>query len=335
VLTSKIIVAVYWVFFVCMLCLLSCKRTALLDPISVIWIESSLPKEQPGFNPATMWRDIGISTDNQSIYVVGGVHYLLGCIWQSQDGGTTWRLDSISPKGYTDIDLASDGAFWLCGYDGVVRRGSHLNWPYTNIYLWTPLNEIEVLPNAQDYLLTGGSSYRNGLLGRINGIGGGFITRDSLATETSCILALDNQIALIGGYGVVYRSTDWGLTWQLQWVPDDFIVDAELHPDGTIFLLGLSGGIYTSSDTGLSWQEIVHPSNGNRIWHDMAFSSDGSQAVMVGVNDIRISNDGGRNWGVVADKSTYSTDNFLTVAWQGDTVHIAGAAGVYKRFKID
>jgi len=86
------------------------------------------------------------------------------------------------------------------------------------------------------------------------------------------------------GYGVIYTSTNSGLTWQTNNVPKNYWTSVASSSDGKhlVATIGQSGGtvkgpIYTSSDSGATW--IASASAPITNWLCVASSADGTRLV--------------------------------------------------------
>jgi photosystem II stability/assembly factor-like uncharacterized protein len=197
---------------------------------------------------------------------------VLGKIYTSTDGGTTWTQQTGAGTGYwSQLRFSPDGTRLIAG------AGAYYAYVYNEQYnyLWTG--------STSD----GGASWawtRQDGAGQHNWISAAFFSADG-----SRIATADRNT------GSIYTSTDAGATWQTDnslgargWTA------VAASPDGsTLAIASYDGYLYTgsSADGGVSWNWTLKSGTWNvPHWNAAALSSDGSKLVAAPIGaDLRIS----------------------------------------------
>jgi photosystem II stability/assembly factor-like uncharacterized protein len=130
-------------------------------------------------------------------------------------------------------------------------------------------------------------------------------TRKSGTTERLLNVAMaDSGLAMVvGGFGTLLRSNDFGRSWEALWPPwEEFIedpgyephlYDVAIMPDGRILLAGEFGLILVSKDGGDTWER--RNASDESIF-GMTLLGNG-QGLAVGQNGYMVRTlDGGENW---------------------------------------
>ena len=127
----------------------------------------------------------------------------------------------------------------------------------------------------------------------------------------------DGRIMYAGEDGAyIYRSADFGATWNALAVPTTHWYALDTNSDGTKLVAAdlVSGNVYTSTDSGANW--TTRTSAGARNWTAVAISSDGTKMAAVTQNNyIYLSNDSGATW---TSQTSAGSRSWVSVAMSAD-----------------
>ncbi|MBN2053583.1 hypothetical protein JW905_01595 [bacterium] len=203
-----------------------------------------------------------LAGDGQSTYIAtygGGVFF-------STNAGAVWQPcnESASQRFITALALASDGALFAAGHDGLSRRTAGGSWEHA---LHQPLSDVAVHPESPETVWTGG--WGSGLLRSTDGgitfqgVRAGF---DSWAVAAITIAPSDPQRIFIGTCDRgIYRSTDGGATFTNCSTGLNHLHAADIAVDPgdptrvyaaaneQVRDISSSAGLYVSTDGGTTW----------------------------------------------------------------------------------
>lgn len=150
----------------------------------------------------------------------------------------------------------------------------------------------------------------------------------------------DSGLFIVGELGQMFRSTDWGQTWErIEEQPYDGSLFGVVGTDqaGTLLAYGLRGHLFRSSDFGSSWQQIVidTPNNGPLEFGlaDGTLLGDGSVVVVGHGGTVLRSADHGQSFSLInrpdrlslAGVTALDNGNLILVGQGG--VHLAESTG--------
>ncbi len=148
----------------------------------------------------------------------------------------------------------------------------------------------------------------------------------------------DNGLLVVGEAGSLFRSKDWGATWEkLEGPYEGSLFGAIGTADaGGVLVYGLRGHLFRSADFGDSWEEIpLKAASGDLEFglSDGALLADGRIVVVGHGGSVLESTDGGRSFSVFNRPDRLSLagvsatgDGHLILVGQGG-VHLAAANG--------
>ncbi|MCD4788887.1 MAG: T9SS type A sorting domain-containing protein [Bacteroidales bacterium] len=231
-------------------------------------------------NLASGGIDVFEATADGVIYAGGYTTY--GKIFRSSDGGNTWQQLNFSlTRGVYDIVVDPNDQNII--YLGVSADPG----PSSNVVVvsydggdsWTPLNLINALPvgfsvvdlsidpeNSQTIFAVGNESFSNALIAASFDGGQTWEDRSSnLPTgKPYNVVTIAGQTVYVGGgqlfggnYMGLYKSTDYGLSWQniSTSFPNKVISDILIDPDNSdkMYLATEGDGIYYTLNGGTTW----------------------------------------------------------------------------------
>lgn len=112
---------------------------------------------------------------------------------------------------------------------------------------------------------------------------------------------------------LIYRSPDFGLTWEVYDTPDQYLHDFWAF-DNRLYLAS-SGKLYQSDELGINWEEIERPEG---HINDMVVKDD--HIFIAATEQFFYSNDAGQTWGIHSSLDS----EFNYVAMANDRVYVIG-----------
>lgn len=249
----------------------------------------------------TVWNGYLFAGEYNTSYQGSG-----GAVWRSSDGGRTWidvGADSIK---FAVISLAVENGFILVSTKGggVYRSSDDGN-------NWIPANLG--LPQPDGYF---GSYVYN--------------------------IALDDTVLFAGTYtpsgnGLIYRSSNDGLSWSASTFPYDspVVVFAFAFSGDTVFA-GTANGVFKSTDNGSGFLRVPTPAGFyGQVAEDNGCLFAEFQVGGVYINGLYRSSDGGNSWQYLTNDLPYNPqvvslfllDNNLLMETYSDST---GARGLYR-----
>ncbi|WP_412970816.1 WD40/YVTN/BNR-like repeat-containing protein [Glaciecola sp. MF2-115] len=153
----------------------------------------------------------------------------------------------------------------------------------------------------------------------------------------SVITADNGDVFVTGAYGVLLRSKDEGLTWDLVSNKIDNIDKFHLNSivkdvDGALYIVGENAVAARSSDNGNTWESMELPYHGS--FFGVIASQNSKHLIAFGLQGhFAVSNDSGLNWRLIEKKLSSS---FLggTVSDKG-IAYLVGHGGLVLSFPLD
>lgn len=149
----------------------------------------------------------------------------------------------------------------------------------------------------------------------------------------------DAGLLVVGESGVMFRSKDWGATWEKVQGPYEGSLFGAVGTDkaGTVLVYGLRGHLFRSADFGEHWQQVALPiaGDGNLEFglSEGALLPDGSVAIVGNGGSVLLSKDDGQSFSIfnrpdrLALSGVIAAGNGnLVLAGQGG-IHLASATG--------
>lgn len=267
-----------------------------------------------------------------------------GHILFSDDQGQNWQQAEVPTRQMlTGVFFVDDQHGWAVGHDAQIlaSRDGGQTWQrqYRDLEREAPLLDVWFRNRQQGFAV--------GAYGAVLTTNNGGQTWEEISER------LDNPDAyhlngvtyveggglfVVGELGLMYRSADWGLSWETVASPYEgslFGVGATGQP-GSLVVYGLRGHLFRSSDFGNSWQAIRLEAENGPLEFGLAGSAlleDGQLVVVGHGGSVLLSRDAGQSFTVInrADRlplaGVASAGNGgLILVGQGG-VHLATANG--------
>jgi photosystem II stability/assembly factor-like uncharacterized protein len=226
------------------LCLLSCRKKnkdIILSPS-----ESGTDKDL---------KSIAIQ-DEMHISVVGGDQWKTGVWLKTNDGAATWNNRKAESKSLNTVTNAPDGTQYAVGTNGLLMRRMLVpdTIGHCMYHLWSIMNGITFL-NANECFMVGGEAYQRGSI--VPYIYKGYWNRNGASTlfpqELRDITRINDSTLVAVGYGLVVRSTDYGINWKTLPVKNDFFLSVHFPTERIGYMIGHHGSILKTIDAGETW----------------------------------------------------------------------------------
>jgi photosystem II stability/assembly factor-like uncharacterized protein len=281
----------------------------------------SWQEKNDGFTNVYIW----VLSELPNGHIIAGSHG--SGFFLSNNKGDSWTQGSITGGYFTCFAKNSAGAIYAGTRSGIYYSTDNAaNWGLRNNGLPdTDISSISV--NSADEVFTGanrrGIAYSddNGLNWQSK-IGG-------LKAET--ILKVNygpGNLILAGSFSYLYRSNDYGLTWNLTG-PSDIgtIQDIAVNKNDEIFVAFAGGGVHRSVDVGATWTYLP---NGMTDYYVQALAINPSGHIFAGTRGgVFRSTDNGQNW--LVKNGGLSTLEIHDIAINSDGyIFVGNIDGVYK-----
>lgn len=239
-------------------------------------------------NSGQEWQQVEVPTQATLVavdFVDDNVGYVVGhdnTILKTQDGGNTWTLQNFDPaaeKPFLDvlffdanhgITIGAYGQFYRTKDGGVT---------------WVREDHIEVLPEEDVEYLAEVKEEDLELYHEELG---------SILPHFNRLKLVGDVLYMVGEVGLIARSTDLGLHWQLleEIYPGSFFDIAAV--DDVLVVGGLRGHVFRSEDNGANWSEVE--TGVTSSINSIEVSSDGSLYVFMNNGNMLASTDKGKSF---------------------------------------
>lgn len=260
-----------------------------------------------------------------------------GHILYSDDNGKSWTQAKVPTRQMlTSVFFIDDKKGWVTGHDSLILAtedgGQTWTEQYSDLEREAPL--LDIWFKDADYGLAVGAY--GVLLETTDGGASWDDVSDRLDNEDQRHLNAITEIKgsglfAVGEMGSMYRSADWGKTWETLEGPYEgslFGVVGTNEP-GAVLVYGLRGHLFRSNDFGKTWKQIsLKGANGNLDFGlaNGALFKDGGVAVVGHGGSVLTSTDNGHSFNVLnrADRLSLSG---VTADAQGNLI-LVGQGGV-------
>lgn len=268
-----------------------------------------------------------------------------GHILYSDDNGQSWAQAKVpTQQMLTAVFFIDDKKGWAVGHDAQIlasedggstwtRQFEDLNRQAPLLDVWFQDASHGVAVGAYGAMLEthdGGKSWED-ISEKVN-------NEDQL--HLNGITAVkDSGLLVVGESGVIFRSKDWGSTWEKVQGPYEGSLFGAVGTNqaGTVLVYGLRGHLFRTTDFGDSWQQVNLPTaNGGELEFGLSEGSlldDGTIVIVGHGGSVLESKDDGASFSVVnrpdrlslAGVSAAGNGNLVLVGQGG--IHLASATG--------
>jgi photosystem II stability/assembly factor-like uncharacterized protein len=234
----------------------------------------------------------------------GGTAWNSGFLLSTDDGGLTWRVDTLLSNRMEFVTGDRTGLAYACGMDGraMVRFPGKTAWEiFRTEYRWM---RSAAFHGERSGLIVAGEGFRDG---RVFVFGpDAFWELDTIVdfpNELASVCLINPKTALAVGMGWVMRSEDAGRHWERLEITGDFFRDIQFPTPDTGYICGSSGTLLKTVDGGRNWQRIRN--GGGGLSRQASFKAlcfnDADSGYVVGESGLVWKTvNGGRDWTAVA-----------------------------------
>lgn len=280
----------YWlVLAACASMLTSCKK----DTIAMLTREASSNTTQDLY-------DVVLVNDSTG-YACGGDRWTIGVALRTTDGGQTWKCDSISPNCLYKCKFFNATMGIIVGNGGFIGFTPDSGETYNVTNSGTgPILDI-AYPTITNGIIAGGVGYTEGYIAHTNDGVYNWQKTDVL-NSINAISYTDSNTIFASGYGVVYRSTNGGVSFSPLGVRGDFFVSNDFPSANAGYFAGYEGSILKTTDLGNSFKTILKSNNAfskRRYFRKIKFWDDNNGYVVGDAGVMYNTTDGGETWNEV------------------------------------
>lgn len=280
------------IYLICLLMVLAACQDPIVPELQYI----SSPAEESDY----LQRIIFSHPDTG--YIVGGQRFDKTLVMRTIDGGESWERQGIFDR-FTFIlfdALVQENKVIGAGLGGLrltsLDQGE--NWSLRHSSGIEAIRSMVCLGDSV-LLAVGGIGYNIGEILRSGDFGESWTIVDTPEVELRDLHFIDDLTGYACGYGVVYKTTDGGLTWNLTPAKDDFFSSIHFPSSRIGFVVGRTGTILKTEDAGASWTKLR---NGNsplvpRQLYNHVYFLDTQTGYILGDKGLILkTTDGGDSW---------------------------------------
>ena len=268
----------------------SCKE----DKIQLPWVELNS-------NTSMTLNSVYFTSDSIG-HIVGGNLWSEDIYLNTQDGGQTWTSDSLGGKELYAINFDESNNGFTGGINGqfYYKAAQQNDWePY---YLGFGYNVRDIVFwNKDEGLIVTGGAYQEGMIFKFSE-GFNFEVVDSFEQGLSSIFYSDENTIHVGGYGLILRSTDKGVTWKRTGITADYFRSIHFPTSKVGYAVGFSGSIVKTTNAGEDWELIRNGDKlnvSNEPFRSVFFVDENKGYIVGDFGLFWQTTDGGSNWDVI------------------------------------
>ncbi len=287
----------------------------------------------------------GIYFLNANIGFVADAGYAIS---KTTDGGTTWTPTDYGTGTFYEVKFATDSLGFAAGADGniYVTTDQGTSWnpsfsgvaPSSNVYGLAVGGNLASNPRSNATVYAAGEG---GFMARTTNSGATWSKLGlSLAREEMRkVIFLNDMFGYaVGGsattadsLGVLFTTTDGGVTWNLNSVNPKYRIYSGYFPSANVGYVASRGGsgVWKTTDGGATWAQLTTPvSSTTNIWYDTRFANDNVGYLCDGSGNIVKTTDGGTTWTLLPDPhgttaiyaiQLFSADDLIATGSSGKT----------------
>lgn len=204
------------------------------------------------------WHDL-YWTDNDEIIAVGGQSWYRGDVAWSDDGGASWRVDSVTSKAMYGVAVRGSDRIAV-GIDGQLMQGENgIEWRKWRVPYWRVLLDVGLHPEEDYFIAVGGKRFKNGVIQVVSLPDFKVVLYDTLENGLEAVHHVAGDRWVAAGYGRVLTSEDGGLHWQQQIPAQAYFTTLYFESSGKGWMASQYGGLWRSDNGGQQWIELRAP----------------------------------------------------------------------------
>ena len=272
-------------------------------------------------------------TDLNNGHVVGGGTWYHGIYLQTTDGGENWQMDTLGNKQLFGIHFNQYQKGHVVGIDGYLFKKDtpQSPWNFKKLPNWNILRDV-CFADDDNGVVVGGDALKFGV---IMTLGENYIPIkvDTFDNELSAVCYSDETTIHAAGYGIILRSTDGGLNWEISETKGDFYRSIHFPTNNVGYIAGYSGSILKTTDAGHNWSKLI---DGDKITvkntpFRSVFFVDNNKGYLVGdQGTFWRTLDGGNKWQIIKNLPKVDLYDVFVIE---NTGYIVGENGRIFRFE--
>jgi photosystem II stability/assembly factor-like uncharacterized protein len=260
-----------------------------------------------------------------------------GTLLQTDDGGVTWREQSVPTElALLDVAITRDGAVAVGQMGLVLARDADGDWTQRDVEAEERFLAVDL--NGEGLAVAVGGF---GQL-RLSEDGGNSWRRPDVAFSSFVeegydphLYAVDvlptGRIVVAGEFGLVVVSDDHGENWRAVRSGDESISALQFREDGVGYAAGQNGLILRSPDAGDTWRRVDPGLGGNLL--GIASTSDGT-VIVPGMRNMLLSTDDGASFRPL-DAEDVNANWYQRAGVGGAGLFVVGHSGRVLRLQRD
>lgn len=211
-----------------------------------------------------------------------------GFILSSEDNGKNWQQSQVPVSvTLTKVSFINDKTGWAIGHGGVVLKSEDAGNSWTKIFDGAVAAQIELQAANAENDFSRASKWRLKEAQNLVSSGPDKPFLDLYFFD-------ENKGLIVGAYGLVFATSDGGLTWRslIGHVPNQFGMHLyNIHPvDGSVYLVGERGVVFKGDQQLINFEKIETPYKGSFFGMINSINND---LILFGLrgNILRLAND--------------------------------------------
>lgn len=260
-------------------------------------------------------NSIVVHTADTLIVAAGNIFIDGGAIYQSHDAGATWQVAQPLSQAALKLSRNSNGDIFCSTFGNELQQKQDAAWASQFLLGWETWRGI-AFNNTGKGVLVGGRNFGEGYIQII-------ANQDSMgerlffAHELYDACFVDEQTAIVVGYGIVLRSTDAGNTWTPIDIRGDFYQAVHFATPQIGYIVGKYGSILKTEDAGATWQKLRRAStvgNKKHRYSDVFFESENVGWIAGENGTLLLTRNGGQDWQRISTDENSHWNSIATTA---------------------
>jgi len=238
-------------------------------------------------------------------YALGGVRWESGFLYQTLDGGKTWRsipsVSDVADFHLTDIAFLSDQNYIAVGYGGMIfySADAGASWEFSRNLNWEQFECVLAIADDQ-FVFAGGQDSYGGSFGKNSPGEWWNLELQPLPVKAFDLHQNNNGELLVAGYsGIFKKSSLEDSTWHRTQLTGDIFTSFSFPAANLGFVCGFNGSVWQIDQAGRPISLLIpgSPLLGRTFgWYDIHFPNV-QAGVVVGLHsECRLTTDGGQKW---------------------------------------
>lgn len=274
-------------------------------------------------------------TDDSTGHIVGGNIWFEDIYLQTTDAGKNWSTNTLQGKEILEMKFNENNNGFAVGLGGnfYFKNTPSSNWQYHNLFFpHETFRDVSFWEKENGIIVTGGA-FKDGKIIKVDNEFKSELV-DSFEQELATVFHSDENVIHIGGYGIMLRSTDGGLTWKNKGIIGDLFRDIHFPNSQVGYAIGFSGSIIKTTDAGENWKFIRNGDNlstSNKPFQSVFFVDEKNGFIVGDKGLFWRTKNGGEDWEVIDDFPSVDLNDIFIINNVG---YIVGKDGRIFSFEV-